>query len=358
MDTRRVTQFLKGIAILMIVLCHSHQTFTLPGELNDILSFLQTGVQLFTILSSYGLCFSYNKASVNWFGFMKQRFSKIAILYWFAIALGAMYRFVYAIVMRYNILQEVNPMGIFVNALFLHGFSPDEVINNHIVRSGWYIGAIVILYAVFPFMFHLYFGKEKKWQTSRMYVFPLTIFAVTTILRLALKRYELFYPIEKFLSLLASFSLGFPLFELQTSDRISMVKFPFCKGIVFVVLSWVLFFSKSAISCTYVFSIGVAFFFLFVSILKKHTLLRAINDNNIGIVKFFSTMGKYSYHIYLTHSYIAFDFCYVFTAVVSQIYSNDLLWFIVLQPIVIFLSLFVGKYFGVFVSQIMKFLKF
>lgn len=354
MDTRKVTQLFKGIAIFMVILCHSHQTFTLPGEMNNILSFLQTGVQLFLILSSFGLCFSYQKESVSWLGFMKQRFSKIAVLYWFAIGLAAIYRCAYAFFMHNSILDAINPIGIVTNVLFLHGFSPDNVINNQIVRGGWYMGTIAILYAVFPLMFRLYFRKGKTWKTTRMYAFPIIVFAATTALHLILKKYIFLHSIDKTVIQLAPFSLGFVLFELQKTSALDKVKFPAIKGIFFVVLACLLYFLESVISFTYVFSIGIAFFYLLVSVLKNNKLLAAIDSKKIHAIRFFDAFGKYSYPIYLTHSYIAFDFCYVFTAIMSHIYINNLLWFIVLQPVVIALSYYVGKCFHVVVSKITR----
>jgi len=310
------------------------------------------------LLSSFGLCFSYRKASVKWLGFMKQRFSKIAIFYWFAIALAAIYRAARAIVTHHNLLQEINPFGILVNALFLHGFSPDNIINNQIVRGGWYIGTIIMLYALFPAMYRIYFKKGKLWEASRMYAFPLIVFALVTILRFLLPTHKYVYPFEKLLLQMTPFALGFPLFELQTTGAINKVKLPFCKGLLFAVLACILFFSKSEIQYVYIFSIGIAFFYFIVSVLKTHTLLTAINSSKPRVVRLFNAMGKYSYSIYLTHSYIAFDFCFVCTAVLSRIYSNDLLWFIALQPIAVVLSFYVGKCFHVVVSKIMEFHKF
>lgn len=354
MDTQKVTQLFKGIAIFIIILCHSHQTFTLPGEINDILSLLQTGVQLFLILSSFGLCFSYQKKPVNWLKFMKQRFSKIAVLYWFAIGLATIYRCVYAFSMHNSILKAINPIGIITNVLFLHGFSPDNVINNQIVRGGWYMGTIAILYSVFPLLFRLYFKKGENWKTTRMYAFPIIVFAVTTVLHLILKRYIFFNSINKTVIQLAPFSLGFTLFELQKTNTLNKVKFPVFKGIFFAVLACLLYFSESVISFAYIFNIGIAFFYLLVSFLKNDILITAINSDKTPAIRFFNAFGKYSYAIYLTHSYIAFDFCYVFTTIMSRIYINDLLWFIVLQPIVFALSYCVGKCFYVVVSKISR----
>ena len=62
MISRDTTDKLKGFAILGVVLCHSHQMFTLPGSLNNLFSFLQIGVQLFMLLSAMGLCLSYDSS--------------------------------------------------------------------------------------------------------------------------------------------------------------------------------------------------------------------------------------------------------------------------------------------------------
>ena len=124
--------------------------------------------------------------------------------------------------------------------------------------------------------------------------------------------------------------------------------------LIFAVFACLLYFFKSVISFAYIFSIGIAFFYLLVSFLKNNKLLAAIDSKKTQPIRFFDALGKYSYPIYLTHSYIVFDFCYVFTAMMSRIYINDLLWFIVLQPIVIALSYFVGKCFHIVVSKITR----
>lgn len=345
MDTRGVTQFFKGIAILLVVFCHSHQMFALPGAMNDILSFLQVGVQLFIILSAFGLCFSYSKKAVSWFGFMKQRVSKLAVFYWLAIVLAAVYRAVFAVVAHNELLKEINPIGMALNALFLHGFVPDAVINNQIVRGGWYVGTIVLLYALFPAMFRIYFKNGKTWEATRKYAFPLIVFAATMAVQLALQKVAVLQPVVQLAAQLAPFALGFPLYELQTTGALSRVRFPLCKGIAFAALACVFYFLETALSCAYVFCAGVAFFYLIASVLNNRTVCAAINQGKNRVLGFFSTMGKYSYAVYLTHSYIAFDFCRVCRAVFSRIYSNDLLWFLLLQPVVVVLAFYAGKVF-------------
>ena len=351
MDTRHVSQFFKGIAIVLVFLCHSHQTFTLPEFLTSVLSFLQSGVQLFILLSAFGLCYSYSKTPVKWFSFMKTRLSKIVILYWFAIALAAIYRVAYACVMHKDILQEVNPLGIFINALLLHGFSPDRTINNYIVRGGWFIGAIVVIYAVFPLMYRLYFSNNKVWRRTRIYLFPLAVFIVTSILVGFLNAYPSAHSLTKLILQLAPFALGFPLFELQQNHSIYEIKYPCCKGIVFVIVAFGLFLLKTEAQRAYMFTVGIAFFYFMIYVLKKQKGFDRI-CSRLPVCRFFSAMGEYSFPIYLTHSYIAFDLCFVLTAVLSHICQNDLLWFVLLQPFAIGLSYYVGKYFDIVVNSL------
>lgn len=355
MNTKNITRFFKGLAIFMVILCHSHQTFDLPYSLNKVFSFFQIGVQAFMLLSAMGLCFSYNKKPLGWFAFMKKRLSKIVILFWFAIALAAVYRVAYAFVMNKNILLELNPLGIFVNSLLLHGFSPDNTINNAIVRGGWFIGSIVILYALFPLLYRLYFSENTVWKKSRMYLFPLgaLILSSTVIL---FKIPDILHTHTKTLLQLVPFSLGFPLFELQKNDTLSRIKIPFVKGVLFTAIAVVLYFTETTVMNFYIFSIALAFFYFIIFVLRNGKIVSAIGGKS-PICRFFNVLGEYSFPIYLTHSYIAFDFCAVATAVLSRIYPSELLWFILLQPFVFALSFYFSKIFDIVVNFIVSKLK-
>lgn len=284
---------------------------------------------------------------------MKSRLSKIAILYWFAIILASVYRAVYAFVMHKSILHELNPLGIVINALFLHGFAPDNTINNAIVRGGWFVGAIVIIYSLFPVLYRIYFHKKKFWEKSRIYLFPLVVFVVSSLIYWVLKNYPLANSFNKFLLQLAPFSLGFPLYELQTTS-INRIKHPLCKGVIWAVLGGVLYFVKTPITPFYVFFIGLAFFYIISYVLGKENLHLPIANSESLLVKLFIAIGNCSYPIYLTHSYIAFDFCYVVTILLSRLYPSHLLWFVALQLPVIVLSYFVGKYFDLIVNFIVS----
>ena len=351
MDTRNITRFFKGFAILLVFLCHSHQTFNLPGSLNEIFSFLQVGVQLFLLLSAMGLCFSYSKAPITWLSFMKKRISKIALSYWFAILLASIYRVAKAFVMHDDILEQLNPLGIFVNALLLHGLSPDKTINNQIVRGGWFIGAIIILYAIFPLIYKIYFSENKIWKKSRVWLFPLSVFVISSIVVFVLKYFNISSVFSNLFLQLTPFCLGFPLFELQKQNIINELKFPLCKALLFFVASLIFYFIESPIQHFYVLSISITFFYIIAFAIKRSTPV--FNGKSL-VCKSLNALGEYSFSIYLTHSYIAFDFCYVATVILSRIYVNDLLWFVLLQPFVIVLTYFVGKIFNNLIDFVMS----
>lgn len=353
MDTRSVTQFFKGIAIFLVLLSHTHQTFDLPYSLNEIFYFFQIGVQLFMLLSAMGLCFSYSKSPLSWLNYMKKRLAKIAILYWFAILLAALYRVVKALVMRESILEHLNPLGILINALLLHGFSPDSSINNEIVRGGWFIGAIVILYAIFPLIYRIYFIESKLWKKTRLWLFPLSVFVASSIIVFVFKHFNIPYTFSNLFLQLTPFCLGFPLFELQKDNTINKVKIPLGKATLFFAISLALYFVESRIQHFYISIITVAFFYIIVFVIKSKTVFSAISGNSF-FCRFFNAMGKYSFPIYLTHSYIAFDFCYIATLILSYVFVNDLLWFILLQPFAIAFIYFLGKIFDISIQFILS----
>ena len=353
MNSREITRFFKGVAILSVFICHSHQSFTLPGSLNYFFSFFQVGVQLFMLVSGMGLCFSYHKTPVRWCTFMKKRLAKIAVLYWFAIALAAAYRTAYAFVTHSDMLQALNLPGILFNALFLHGLSPDSTINNHIVRGGWFIGTLVLYYALFPLLYRLYFNPKRIWAKYRVYLFPLSIFAASTCLYALMRHYRLPDSLFHLVSQLSPFCLGLPLFDLQRNNAVNRIKHPFYKCSFFALLALVLYFAQLPIATFYIFSIFIAFFYAFLGAIQHFQGSTPISKRS-PILTILNAVGEHSFPVYLTHSYIAFDLCAIARSLLTGIYANDLLWFVLLQPFVIALSYSFGKLFHQAVNLFLK----
>jgi len=129
-NSRALTDFFKGVAIILVILVHSHQAFDLSPMFNAVQRFGQMGCQIFFVLSSLGLCFSYSKKQLPFIPFMKKRVSKLLIGYYGAIFLHAVYRVLLAIMQGKNIVSALNIPGIIINMLFLNGFVPINIINN------------------------------------------------------------------------------------------------------------------------------------------------------------------------------------------------------------------------------------
>lgn len=332
----RMTEFLKGIAILLIVLVHSHQTFDLHPVAANVLSFSQTATYLFFMLSAYGICFSYDKNKVNWPTFMRRRVGKLAPLYWTAIAVTAVYHLLYALVMSRSVLEEVNPLGVVINGLFLHGLFADLGINNLIVRGGWFVGTVVLLYAAFPALHKLYNANNEKWKRVRLWAFPLGIYILTALLSQAVRLIPNQPISTTVLDYSTPFCFGFVLHDLnnRAGDR-EKIRYAWLWSLLSLIPAATLYFTGAGVFNLGALFLSVFFFFLALSIMQAQPYSNRLT-------RLVCHVGKHSYAIYLFHSFVAFDVAAVILWVLRKVYPNDTLWYLILLPIVIVLSYLVG----------------
>lgn len=157
--------FWKGVAILMIILTHSHQMFNLPYSMRMIPMFGQMGCQIFFVLSCFGLCLSYERRAPKYIEFLKRRIKSISIGYWLTIVLTLLLSLFAEKIFGENIfLTCTNKIKVIENVFFLHGLDPSIDGNNMVVRGGWFIGTLVILYVLFPILFHLYINIKIRYR--------------------------------------------------------------------------------------------------------------------------------------------------------------------------------------------------
>ena len=129
---KKVTNILRGIAILLVILAHvgtsfGNRYFTPLGGI---------GVAIFLFLSGYGLSESYKKNGLD--GFFKKRFLRVLLPYFLLII-------IYHIVSRCSFT--------------LHG---DNILC---IPRNWYIDYICVWYVVF--FLCMFFAKEKAiWAMS------------------------------------------------------------------------------------------------------------------------------------------------------------------------------------------------
>lgn len=151
---------MRGLAILLVIAVHFTQVFTAP-LIKLVGSVGQVGVQLFFVASAFTLCRSSEHRGAAGTeahplrNFYVRRLLRIAPLYWLALAIYSL-----RAVIRGETLF-FTPLNVAANALFVHGLVPNA--NNTIVPGGWSIGAEMLFYLIFPFIFA---ALQHGWQRS------------------------------------------------------------------------------------------------------------------------------------------------------------------------------------------------
>lgn len=356
--SRRFNNFLKGLAIFCIVLTHSHQLFGVPELLFNMLDILQVACQAFFVISAFGLCLSFDNKKVSWFSFMKHRLSKIAVAYWLMIAYYIVYEIVRAIVIGKNIISSINFPGVIINFLFLNGLVPVDFINNHIVSGGWFIGTLVLMYALFPLMFACYNVKHPKWQKIRPVIFPFAMFMVSfTIINVAgcfdanLSTANPF--IYRFvLNQLPCFAVGFSLYDLYKNKKLHTLKYPLLLFAIFAFVGAVLFYlGLNWCGSVFPFVFSVGFVFLYAVLSRCTGLIKKLCFDNRSVAGFFEHIGKSSLYIYLVQSIVNFYLADGLLYLIRPYCGNELLLYLLLLPLLVFLSIYSGKLFSKILSK-------
>jgi peptidoglycan/LPS O-acetylase OafA/YrhL len=130
------TEALKGAAILLVVLCHITATLGIGNYTHG-----DSGVDIFLILSGYGLTLSLREES--FLSFMRRRLMRIAPSYWLAILLIVPLN-------RWILNDPFNLEDVVTHLLFIHTFFKGDFSSLNI--AWWFLGLIVPLYALFYFL--------------------------------------------------------------------------------------------------------------------------------------------------------------------------------------------------------------
>ncbi len=345
--------FCKGIAILMVILVHFAQVFSMPSILHIIPKFCQMGCQMFLILSAFTLCLSYSKKQPKYKDFIFSRIHRIWFTYVCAIVVFVGIAVLSKKLLGDNILNSSkNPADILINVFLLNGLVPTTA-NNRVVRGGWFVGTIVLFYVIFPVMYKLYFRLKKR-SAYWLYFFPLIVtgvcFAANYIISIY---YDGWIDNNSFgyffiLNQLPALSIGFSVFDLYLNRDIEKIKLPIIKFLFLIVVSMVLF--RKGYKYVFIilpFLCGLAFMYFLIFFFKKEQVW---NDKKGW--RIISEFGKASFGIYLTHSIVVYEFTRYMKKIVSKGFSyvfdirvNEILLFALLLPIAIVGSYALGKCF-------------
>ncbi len=141
-----------GFMILWIVFLHARITFPLTVA-GQILRFFQgcglLGVDIFFLLSGFGLCFS--KSSLDYKRFIKKRFFRILPAYWTVIAIE-------------TIIIVISSHKIYIGKTFRLLSGMEFISTGNL--DYWFVSGILICYFLFPFINHLISNKKPFKNTA------------------------------------------------------------------------------------------------------------------------------------------------------------------------------------------------
>ena len=173
----RLVDVFKGIAIMLIVFVHYSQYFNVGSFFEEISKFGQMGCQIFFLMNSFTLIRSYSKTN-HISSFYLRRIKRIVPGYWTMIIVNYFLMVLSVTIFNHNyFLTSTNFIDYIINVFLLNGLTPG-LANNHVVLGGWYIGTSVIFYALFPFLYKIYFSIS---QSIRFWCFPAVVFILSYI---------------------------------------------------------------------------------------------------------------------------------------------------------------------------------
>ena len=135
---------LKGVAILMIILAHTGYALSVNTRFLFPLSiFAGVGVNLFLFLSGFGLTKSALKTKLPCLKFYKKRFTNIYLPMWIVVSI--------LLILDLVLLNRTYPLSEIINSYF--GYFPVADIYTNLNSPLWYFSFIVFYYLIFPLLF-------------------------------------------------------------------------------------------------------------------------------------------------------------------------------------------------------------
>jgi len=351
----QIVNILKGLAIWMVVTYHFFQSITVNAYLELLADCMQLGCQIFFTLSCFTLCLSYSKKKPSYLQYVKHRILKLFLAFYVMIIFGVIWRVSFALKSGSSVMEAINFPGLIVNALFLNGLVPDYIIHNFIVRGGWFIGTLFILYLIFPILYKVFNLNNEKWKKHKIYLFP-TLIILTSLIILALLYLVFgfgnyfFFVYTSFINQICAFVFGFVIFHLYQTVKIKQIKFPFLKALLCAALSIVIFIKFPLARIVVVMTlIGLATLYAF-TFLFNNAFIKDNLESEI-VLQFLAKSGKISLGIYYTHSYLVWEFTQKVTQLIFKIDNNPHILVKAMVGIIVFvLCYWVGKIFNVLVN--------
>ena len=268
-----------GIAAIMIMVFHTSSTsdYEKLGILKMFIGFLNCGVDIFLFLSGIGLYYSFSEDS-NILNFYKKRFLNII-----PISLIILVPFIFAKwCLGIQSLREA--------------FTESIALGSH--NPAWYIVFIIILYFVFPWIYHF---LTKGSDNERILRLALTLISVVILCYIwCYFDADSYRKFEISLTRLPSFMLGCWMGDKVKKGRKSSAWILLLIGvIVFRILQKTLPTQLSIVSARFMGS-NIGIFICFVTVI----ILSLVHNTWIGLklIRLTQFVGKMSLETYLTHN--------------------------------------------------------
>ncbi|QHD70734.1 acyltransferase family protein (plasmid) [Sphingobium yanoikuyae] len=175
---------LRGLAILMVILVHHSQVFSVLRPFTYPAAYGQLGVQLFFVASAFTMCMSASHRREEPHpvsSFYIRRVFRIAPLYYVGILL---YFLIDSMWPFFPTVKSVYTFGnVLANLLFVHGFVPDAY--NRVVLGGWSIAAEMSFYLLFPLMYPICKQLHDKYGLIAIATLAALFVAVSAVFNLA-----------------------------------------------------------------------------------------------------------------------------------------------------------------------------
>jgi len=279
-----VSQELKGFAILSIVFAHvAYALVSDSSFLNPLSTMAGVGVNLFLILSGYGLMASALKKPLSIGQFYKRRLLNLYTPFWICLTAFFVLDF-YVLHLNYGLVYMLKAFA----GLFTHAD-----LYQDINAPFWYFSWIVMYYLLFPLLFF----KKRPWLSAiLMYALPFALIqAQPHFLDQVIHLYRVHaiaFPLGMLMSWFFNGSLTWP--KIKTSLDNLKNKIVWRWVAIILLMAAILYFAKnsgvgSVAIIEEVISIITSLLFIALFIIKRLE------------IKTLYWFGFYSYEIYLFH---------------------------------------------------------
>ena len=317
--SKEQTRILKGIAIIMVLFGHLIPQFLPYADLYVPVKRMvsQLGVEIFMIISGYGVMVAYIIPEKKPAIFFAKRFVQLWPVYAFAML-------AYFLMSKYLFGDNVTFQSLFLNLLWLQVFFN---VQNDIYSAAHFFSALLIVYFITFIALTVGFKRHKALVVSAGFI------AVQLIYHVLFGRYI-------FTDYIASFSFGLFLASCISEKN---TRFNY-----FYLLTFIFCLSDSYSLMKLL--VGCAVFLLLLRILQKQ-LFAAIQLRILNI------FGIYSYIIYLSHNYFVWKWPQIVAEVGSKLETGGVIiiatlaWTICLFTIN---SLYIGKILPSLLVQLSK----